>query len=1026
MHRQASSRALAPPFCTTLNEMTRKSKPKPKLRFNSILEQPATPSPQAPVAPSSWASVVASRDKSASANLTGKSAIRLFKTSSLATSPAPMPSLRPANLGGLTPRFPPSSPPSPATAPLASPQEGASGSLPPQPPLDTRQEGASHSEPHVLPRRSNIRPVKQPHRESAILPSLMANDEVATLSDKTTTAHRKPPAKPRRYAEHKPFATCFADNKEIYWGRPPHSFKATLFIAVCASTAIASFSTVHRKLDNGAAALAFNSQWGVCHLGYQSTMFTDNCGSMQHVRRAQAHLGLAHEWLPPDDPQTNLVESLIGQVISVADKYMLGNPHLPDSAYPYVLHGVFWVRNRISTKRHGRLASPWSLAGIGLASMAAHVPLGTIGWARKKREEKNSFPGTPLPSAPIPRHTSRCLRVAMCGYLSMHTSIYRVVLLDFVTATGQSIFRATRHVYWNPLEPPASLIVPDPPAPKHLSSPAPHTSLASTMPAPQPIEIVEESPAPQPIEFIDDLHTPLEPAPSDSAALSPQQPETPRYSDLEPRDPSRGHYLPPERPVYDSDAAATDEEEGLPWVESYPPTSIESPGRTTLNIGYDAATADTSFRITTLDLASKSALQCVVKAAKSKRGTNSDLPWAKHLSGDRSAECIAAYNKEIQGLGSTVCTWIDEGTPEYEKCLRDGTKCRALLSIKRSGCYKARIVKQGFKEDLKNDGEFFNYYAGVVSLASIRLMVSLVNFKRRLAVIDVSHAFLQSRPYPNGQFKYMYFKDPITKRMTGARQSGPIYGENSAPRRWLETLKEFILSIGFTIIRNDESLFYLHERDLTVGAHVDDLLCLGIHQHIAWFISELRRRFKCTDPEWLLPGVPLDILGMVVLLAFCDGLWRIYFSMARYIEGMIESLEITELPPRSTPIAKPVHCECPDDAPPTCPRCPLKLRVGDIVKRWFQAACGCINWCNTTTRYDISHAYARISAYMANPTVGAVKAALYCVQYLFEHRHLCLQVILQPPTAELQWEFYTDSDQSGNRESLTSGHCPRP
>ena len=73
----------------------------------------------------------------------------------------------------------------------------------------------------------------------------------------------------------------------------------------------------------------------------------------------------------------------------------------------------------------------------------------------------------------------------------------------------------------------------------------------------------------------------------------------------------------------------------------------------------------------------------------------------------------------------------------------------------------------------------------------------------------------------------MYFKDPITKRTTGARQSGPIYGENSAPRRWLETLKEFILSIGFSLIRNDESLFYLPERDLTVGAHVDDLLCLG-------------------------------------------------------------------------------------------------------------------------------------------------------------------------------------------------------
>ena len=95
-------------------------------------------------------------------------------------------------------------------------------------------------------------------------------------------------------------------------------------------------------------------------------MYTDNCGSMQHVQRAQAHLGLGHEWLPPDDPQTNLVESIIGHVISVADKYMIDNPHLPDSAYPYILHGVFWARNRISTQRHDKLQSPWALAGLGI------------------------------------------------------------------------------------------------------------------------------------------------------------------------------------------------------------------------------------------------------------------------------------------------------------------------------------------------------------------------------------------------------------------------------------------------------------------------------------------------------------------------------------------------------------------------------------------------------------------------------------------------------------------------------------
>ena len=71
----------------------------------------------------------------------------------------------------------------------------------------------------------------------------------------------------------------------------------------------------------------------------------------------------------------------------------------------------------------------------------------------------------------------------MCGYLSMHTNIYRVALLDFVTSAGFSIYRATRHVYWNPLEPPPELIPPDQPAPVDLSSLAPFQHDAVETPA---------------------------------------------------------------------------------------------------------------------------------------------------------------------------------------------------------------------------------------------------------------------------------------------------------------------------------------------------------------------------------------------------------------------------------------------------------------------------------------------------------------------------------------------------------------
>ena len=48
-------------------------------------------------------------------------------------------------------------------------------------------------------------------------------------------------------------------------------------------------------------------------------------------------------------------------------------------------------------------------------------------------------------------------------------------------------------------------------------------------------------------------------------------------------------------------------------------------------------------------------------------------------------------------------------------------------------------------------------------------------------VKDVSTAFLQSDPYPDGKVKYIWFRDPVTKLIKYYRQTGPIYGEAAAP-----------------------------------------------------------------------------------------------------------------------------------------------------------------------------------------------------------------------------------------------------
>ena len=56
--------------------------------------------------------------------------------------------------------------------------------------------------------------------------------------------------------------------------------------------------------------------------------------------------------------------------------------------------------------------------------------------------------------------------------------------------------------------------------------------------------------------------------------------------------------------------------------------------------------------------------------------------------------------------------------------MKKATKCRLLLDFKRTGVFKARLVKQGFLEHLvEADGVGFSYYASVTRLEQVRAMV---------------------------------------------------------------------------------------------------------------------------------------------------------------------------------------------------------------------------------------------------------------------------------------------------------------
>ena len=215
-----------------------------------------------------------------------------------------------------------------------------------------------------------------------------------------------------------------------------------------------------------------------------------------------------------------------------------------------------------------------------------------------------------------------------------------------------------------------------------------------------------------------------------------------------------------------------------------------------------------------------------VNRVKKKKNSNADLPWQPYLDHDVDGDLVkAAYESEVAGLLDTIFTELDPEDPEFAVAMDIGTRSRPILAKKRSGKYKARVVKLGHLESgearIRDDGMYFNYSAHVIQLRNLRMILSMNMRDKRVVVIDVSQAFLQANKFEDGKFKYTYWKDKLTGQTRAFRSTGPQYGEASAPSRWLETLKEFMTSIGMVQCKNEPSAF----QDMTTGLIVAARFC---------------------------------------------------------------------------------------------------------------------------------------------------------------------------------------------------------
>ena len=376
-----------------------------------------------------------------------------------------------------------------------------------------------------------------------------------------------------------------------------------------------------------------------------------------------------------------------------------------------------------------------------------------------------------------------------------------------------------------------------------------------------------------------------------------------------------------------------------------------------------------------------------------------DLPWGKYLHGEHHEKIMKAYETEMNSLLSTVLRELPEDHPERAAAEADFTNGRMLLEFKRSGVFKCRYVLQGFKEDkVKLDGPDFDYSSNVVGITAVRMMMLGHRPKgHATAQKDVSCAFLQSHPFPeDAPPRYVRLKDPVRGDVRYFRQLGPIYGSNSAPKHWEETLHPWLVSIGFVQGKNEPCVFRHPSLGVTLATYVDDILASGPSANVERVMDMVAERFKCKETVWLKEGQPLDHLGM----CFFETETHTCLSMSNYIDIMVKKLDVDVTSGRTPvqPFTEPIS-----DLTPLSP----------AQEQFFMSACGMCGWLAGTGRPDLRFSHQRIAQHMASPNRGALRAVLQVIRYASATRDLCL---MQEKHKAFGWCHFSDSDHAGNAE----------
>ncbi|KAI3680090.1 hypothetical protein L2E82_50682 [Cichorium intybus] len=315
--------------------------------------------------------------------------------------------------------------------------------------------------------------------------------------------------------------------------------------------------------------------------------------------------------------------------------------------------------------------------------------------------------------------------------------------------------------------------------------------------------------------------------------------------------------------------------------------------------------------------------------------------------------------------------------------------------------HKARLVGDGKTQQVGIDcGETFS---PVVKPATIRTVLSLSLSKAwSIRQLDVKNAFLHGELQET-----VYMHQPLGYRdrthpdyVCLLRKS--LYGLKQAPRAWYKRFADYVISLGFTNSKCDNSLFiYRKGSDMAyILLYVDDIILTAssdtLRLSIMGFLSS---EFAMKDL------VPLNYFLGISVSRHKDGM---FLSQRKYAEQIIERAGMSSCKPSPTPVDTQQKVSATSS---TCVEDPTLYR----------SLAGALQYL-TFTRPDISYVVQQVCLHMHDLRIDHMQALKRIIRYIQGTLTHGLHLYASPVSSLVA---YTDADWGGcpDTRRSTSGYC---